>query len=128
MTAFDAAAFQSLRRGPLGADLRCFGETTSTQDLARTAADQGAGEGCSILAEAQAAGRGRWGRRWQGRAGQSLLFTVLLDVKGRSASTLPLLLGLASAEADDILTLRLQRLGLGVDGQGCGFRDCGETS
>jgi BirA family biotin operon repressor/biotin-[acetyl-CoA-carboxylase] ligase len=99
MTAFDAAAFQALRRGPLGADLRCYGETTSTQDLARTAADQGAVEGCAILAEAQAAGRGRWGRRWQGRAGQSLLFTVLLDVQGRSASTLPLLLGLASAEA-----------------------------
>jgi BirA family biotin operon repressor/biotin-[acetyl-CoA-carboxylase] ligase len=99
MKAFDAAAFQAERRGRFGADLRCLAEAVSTQDEMRQAADDGAQEGSVVLAESQAAGRGRWGKSWQGKQGQSLLFTVLLNPQGRPTGTLPLVLGLVTAEA-----------------------------
>lgn len=101
MSAFDAARFQALRRGAYGADLRCFAALGSTQDAARQALQDGAQEGCVILAERQDAGRGRWGRRWQGSGGHSLLLTVLLRAEAGRAEpgSLPLLLGVATAEA-----------------------------
>ena len=92
-----------------GADLRRFERCKSTQDEARLAASQGAQEGCVILADAQDAGRGRWGRRWEDAPGKSLLFTVLLDAKALQPATLPLYLGLATVVA-------LRGLGLGQAG------------
>lgn len=103
--ALDAAAFQALRSGAWGGDLRAFQALDSTQDEAARAAERGAGEGCVVLAERQEAGRGRWGRRWEGREGASLLFTVLIAghtgaaAHPDDAATLPLVLGLASVLA-----------------------------
>lgn len=101
MTGFDAAKFQALRAGNLGKDLKTHARLASTQDEARQEVAAGAAEGCVVLAEVQEAGRGRWGRRWEGRPEQSLLFTAVLDRASGAAdpATLPILLGLASVQA-----------------------------
>ena len=98
--AFDAAAFHAARRGAWGGDLALHASLGSTQDAALTRAQAGAGQGSVVLAESQSAGRGRWGKAWEGRPGLSLLFTVLLGPWGSAtAGTLPLALGLASVQA-----------------------------
>jgi BirA family biotin operon repressor/biotin-[acetyl-CoA-carboxylase] ligase len=101
---FDLALFQAGRKGSWGADLRWHARLGSTQDEAAAAWQAGAGEGCVVLAEQQDAGRGRWGKQWEGRAGQSLLFTVLIQAPPAGSpplnpGQLPLVLGLATAQA-----------------------------
>src|SRR5665213_3338357 len=107
MNVFNPAAFQAARRGSFGTDLRCHGVLGSTQDVARDAVASGAQQGCVILAEEQKAGRGRWGRGWQAPPGAGLLFTVVL-ASGASVApaTLPVVLGLATAQALRGLVLR----------------------
>jgi BirA family biotin operon repressor/biotin-[acetyl-CoA-carboxylase] ligase len=104
---FDPAAFQSLRRSAFGAELRCFERLGSTQDAALQAVTEGAEEGCCVLAEAQDAGRGRWGRQWSAAPGQSLLFTVVLDELSGAGEpgSLPLVLGVGTARALRVLGL-----------------------
>lgn len=51
--------------------------TNSTNDEAKSAAQDGAEEGMVVLADVQTAGRGRMGRTWHGSDG-SLLMTLLL--------------------------------------------------
>jgi BirA family biotin operon repressor/biotin-[acetyl-CoA-carboxylase] ligase len=53
-----------------------FDELTSTIDEAR---DPKYGPGDVVAAEYQSAGRGQRGKRWSGAAGESLLFSVVLD-------------------------------------------------
>ena len=50
----------------------------STNDRAAELVREGGAEGVVVLAESQTAGRGRMGRRWEDRAGKSLLFSVVL--------------------------------------------------
>lgn len=52
--------------------------TSSTQDLARREADDGAPEGTTVVAEEQTAGRGRLGRSWVSPAGKNLYLTLVL--------------------------------------------------
>lgn len=107
MSRFDAGRFQAQRRGAFGADLRLHDALGSTQDQARQALSQGALEGCVVLAEAQKAGRGRWGRQWVAAPGQGLLCTLVLRVETGAGTPggLPLLLGVEAA-------LALRELGL----------------
>src|SRR5207249_7100178 len=65
-------------RMTLGAPLRAFDEVDSTQETLRELARSGAPEGTVVVAEHQRAGRGRRGRAWNDRPGESLLFSVLL--------------------------------------------------
>lgn len=51
--------------------------TTSTNDILKRMAVEGAPEGTVVLADEQTAGRGRLNRRWIAPAGTSLLFSVL---------------------------------------------------
>ncbi|GAB4412950.1 MAG: hypothetical protein Kow00123_26730 [Anaerolineales bacterium] len=51
--------------------------TTSTNDVLKRLAADGAPEGTLVLADEQTAGRGRLNRRWVAPAGTSLLFSVL---------------------------------------------------
>jgi len=76
-------------------------ETASSNDVAREVAEQGAPHGTAVLAEWQSAGRGRRGRSWIGRPGESLLASLVLRPSpGRSVSgALPLRVGLAAADA-----------------------------
>jgi len=82
-------------------------QVTSTNDLVRAAARQGAAEGLVVGAESQTAGRGRHGRTWVDVPGRCLLFSVLLrpgdDAVGR-------LLGLAAAAS--VVTAAARRCGL----------------
>lgn len=71
----------------------------STNDLARAAAERGEPEGLWVLAQAQAAGRGRHGRRWCSEPGNfygSLLLRPRLPLA--RAASLSLLTGLVVAE------------------------------
>lgn len=96
-------------------------ETSSTSDVARALAEQGAAHGTTVLAEHQSAGRGRRGRPWLARSGQSLLLTVVLRPlhahTGTAASArpalrplLPLRVGLAAARACETACGRPVRL------------------
>ena len=111
--AFDAAGLQAARTGAWGEGLQAHASLGSTQDAALALVEAGAAEGCVVLAEAQSAGRGRWGKAWEGRPGLSLLFTVAIQAPpaaagaGPASPTLPLALGLASVQA-------LRGLGLGA--------------
>jgi BirA family transcriptional regulator, biotin operon repressor / biotin---[acetyl-CoA-carboxylase] ligase len=110
---FDPLAFQALRKGSWGADLAWQEALSSTQDILRERVRQGpVSVGTVLGAESQSAGRGRWGRGWEGQPGQSLLFTVVLpgtDLRG-SLTQAPLVLGLGLHQA--LGGLGLRNLGL----------------
>src|SRR5690349_3110995 len=71
------AALHEVDAGVFGAALICQSQVTSTNDLLRNLALQGAPEGSVIIAEEQTAGRGRMGRTWVSQPGTSLTFTTL---------------------------------------------------
>ena len=85
------------------ADLRWVTETGSTNvdvlDLAR----RGAPEGLVLVADHQTAGRGRQGRSWTAPPGASLLLTVLLRPPAAAASLTTTALGVAAAEAVEVV-------------------------
>lgn len=73
----------------------------STNARAAQLARDGAAEGQLVLSDVQTAGRGRQGRGWVAPPGTSLMLSLLLRprVAVDRVSTLPLLVGLAMAEA-----------------------------
>ncbi|HEV2131468.1 MAG TPA: biotin--[acetyl-CoA-carboxylase] ligase, partial [Longimicrobiaceae bacterium] len=74
----------------------------STNDVARELAERGAPHGTVVLAEEQLAGRGRAGREWQSPRALGLwLSLVLRSWQREEIALLPLLVGLAAAEALD---------------------------
>jgi BirA family biotin operon repressor/biotin-[acetyl-CoA-carboxylase] ligase len=87
--------------GRLGKPYRYLGRVGSTQDILRAWAEAGAPEGALVLAEVQERGRGRRGRPWESRPGESLTFSLLLRpaLPLSALSLLPLLSGLALLEA-----------------------------
>lgn len=79
-----------------------FEHVGSTNDVARRLAAEGAPHGSVVLAEQQLAGRGRMGRTWNSPPGVGIwLSQVLRPADLRSPGVLPLLVGLAVAEAMD---------------------------
>jgi BirA family biotin operon repressor/biotin-[acetyl-CoA-carboxylase] ligase len=88
-------------KGRLGKPYRYLGRVGSTQDILRAWAEAGAPEGALVLAEVQERGRGRRGRPWESRPGESLTFSLLLRpaLPLSALSLLPLLAGLALFEA-----------------------------
>lgn len=88
-------------RGLAGCSLVLLEETTSTNDEARRAAREGAPSGSVFVAESQTAGRGRQGRHWVSRRGESLLFSVLfrLQTPARNLPLVALAAGLAVRDA-----------------------------
>lgn len=80
-------------------DVRVLAESTNADLLAAAAAGERGPR--ALFAEVQSAGRGRWQRRWFGRYGEALLFSLLAEV-GRHPAELPgvaLAAGVALAEA-----------------------------
>ena len=80
--------------------LRVHAAVGSTNDVARTLAEQGAAQGTTVLADAQLRGRGRRGRVWRSDPGQSLILSMVVRPASLNAeSVLSLRLGLAVARA-----------------------------
>lgn len=69
----------------------------STNDRARSLAEEGWGAYTTVIADEQTEGRGRSGARWHSAPGAGLWISVLLPAT--PAPHLPLLVGLAAAEA-----------------------------
>ena len=77
-------------------------EVASTMDVANELATGGAPAGTLVLADAQVAGRGRAGRRWQSRAGDGIWLTLLERLNDPAAlEVLSLRTGLRTARALD---------------------------
>jgi len=83
----------------IGAIIQSFETCSSTNDLAKALAEEGAEEGTVVLAEEQTKGRGTKGRSWHSPRGQGLYASVILRPKQTDISLLPLLAGVACAEA-----------------------------
>lgn len=79
-----------------------FARVRSTNDSARGLADGGAPHGTLCLAEEQTAGRGRGGRAWASPPGVGVWMSMVARPASLPApGLLPLLVGLAAAEAVD---------------------------
>lgn len=75
---------------------------TSTMDVANELAVQGAPAGTLVLADAQEAGRGRGGRRWESRSGDGIWLTLVERLNDPAAlDVLSLRIGLRAARALD---------------------------
>jgi BirA family biotin operon repressor/biotin-[acetyl-CoA-carboxylase] ligase len=85
----------------LGAIRHDLAEVESTQTVARALADAGAPEGTLVVADHQRAGRGRQGRPWLDRPGESVLLSLLLrpPIPPSDVPQLGLLAAVAVAEA-----------------------------
>ncbi len=67
-----------LQTSVLGKTLHVFDEVSSTNDLLKKMAAEGAAEGTVVLAEHQIKGRGRMGRPWLAPKGGGLWFSLVL--------------------------------------------------
>jgi len=83
----------------IGAIIQSFETCTSTNDIAKMLAEEGAEEGTVVIAEEQTKGRGTKGRGWHSPRGKGLYASVILRPKRSDISLLPLVAGVACAEA-----------------------------
>ncbi|HVT82244.1 MAG TPA: hypothetical protein VHM90_16495, partial [Phycisphaerae bacterium] len=83
----------------LGRRVMVFGKTDSTNNIAWQCAGTPDSEGLAIFADEQTAGRGRLGHRWDSKAGQSVLASIILrgSAHAESVDRLTLAAGLATA-------------------------------
>jgi BirA family transcriptional regulator, biotin operon repressor / biotin---[acetyl-CoA-carboxylase] ligase len=92
---------EALRHGLPWTDMVCLAVTDSTNRVAMEMAENGAKHGTVVFADAQTAGRGRMGRRWESPAGKNLYVSLLLrpSVPTADAPSLALVAGVALADA-----------------------------
>ena len=90
------------RGWPWSAPVEHHHSLDSTSDRLKALARAGAPEGSIVLADTQTGGRGRHGRGWVSPPG-NLYVSVLLRPSGASVSVLPLAVGVAVAEALEVL-------------------------
>jgi BirA family biotin operon repressor/biotin-[acetyl-CoA-carboxylase] ligase len=85
----------------VGQVLHWHEEVTSTSDLAKALAEEGAEHGEVVIAEAQTAGRGRRGRSWASPSGRNLYFSVVLrpDLSPARAPEVTLVASVALCDA-----------------------------
>ncbi|NPV79592.1 MAG: biotin--[acetyl-CoA-carboxylase] ligase [Firmicutes bacterium] len=85
----------------LGKDLAYFDSVTSTNQIASEMASRGAPHGAVVLADAQTAGRGRYGRKWVSPNGKGLWFSVILrpQIDARVSHQIPMLAAISVASA-----------------------------
>lgn len=93
---------------PIGRPLIRLDEVTSTMDLTRQLANQGATPGTAVLAGYQSQGRGRAGRQWQAAPWSSILVSVITASERpmQALGLLSLAWGVAVAETIDAFTGR----------------------
>ena len=83
----------------IGAIIHRLSSCSSTNDAAKGLAQEGAEEGTVVIAGEQTAGRGTKGRTWHSPSGQGLYASVILRPRRKDISLLPLVAGVACAEA-----------------------------
>ncbi len=82
-----------------------FEEVGSTLDVAHDLAEEGAPAGTLVLADAQTAGRGRFGKSWRSEGGAGIWLTIVeRPTDGAALDVLPLRIGLDLAAALDPFT------------------------
>ena len=91
------------RRGAFGRRLVYYHDIGSTNDEASRLADNGAPEGTTVVAGAQHAGRGRFGRAWFSPPGAGLYVSIIIRDR-RAAPLLTLSAGVALAESIRVVT------------------------
>jgi len=96
----DVDRIEEARQGAtIGQRVVVFKSTGSTNDIAWEYAGNPAYNGLCVLAESQSKGRGRRGRAWHSRPGESILCSVLLMDPALESERLTLATGVAAAEA-----------------------------
>lgn len=85
------------RCAPFGTPVFYFSEIGSTNDYAAALAESGAPQGATVIASAQTAGRGRFGRTWFSPPGAGLYVSVIVRDQ-RAAPLLTLAGGVAVAD------------------------------
>src|SRR5919112_815629 len=108
-----ALAGTAARRGSFGEPLYFFSETGSTNDVAAALAEQGAGQGTTVVAYAQSAGRGRFGRTWFSPAGAGLYVSVVC--RDPAAAPLLTLAGILAEASSGAEGLQYVILGFGIN-------------
>ncbi|WP_078391138.1 biotin--[acetyl-CoA-carboxylase] ligase [Shouchella patagoniensis] len=95
----DVQAFLNTKR--LGKQIYYYETVSSTQPLAHEFAAKNEEEGIVVLANQQEGGRGRLGRQWQAKAGDSISMTLLLrpEIDIQKAPQLTLLAAVAVTRA-----------------------------
>ena len=83
----------------IGKIVHSFKSCSSTNDLAREMALQGAEEGTVIISEEQTAGRGTKGRIWYSPRKRGLYTSIILRPEESPISLLPLVAGLGAQQA-----------------------------
>lgn len=91
-----------LRTKAVGREIRCVDRCASTNDLAWTAAIEGAPDGTAIFAEEQSKGRGRFGRTWVAARGRALLCSIVLR-PSLDPDRVPLVTALGALAAADVV-------------------------
>ena len=94
----------------VGKQIAYYPLVSSTQDAAKAAASQDAPEGAVFIADAQTAGRGRFGRSWYASPGDNLLISILLHPTHAMHSKLSIAASLATLDAIAATTGLLARL------------------
>jgi BirA family transcriptional regulator, biotin operon repressor / biotin---[acetyl-CoA-carboxylase] ligase len=100
----DGDAARSALAGTRFADVRWSERTGSTNADVLGLARDGEPEGIVVVADHQAAGRGRRGRTWEAPPGAALMATVLLRPRAPVAGLTTMAVALAAAEAVEDLT------------------------
>lgn len=83
----------------IGAIVHRLSSCLSTNDVAKTLAQEGAEEGTVVIAEEQTEGRGTKGRRWHSLRRRGLYASVILSPRRRDISLLPVVAGIACVDA-----------------------------
>ena len=78
----------SLKTKFLGQTIHTFEVVDSTNTVAKKLAETGAPEGTIVVAEYQAAGRGRYNRKWYGERGKNILLSLVLRPLGSELTRL----------------------------------------
>jgi len=100
----DALAHAASRLGGFGWPFIWFSEVTSTNDVLAMLADHGAAEGAVVAAEAQTAGRGRFGRVWHSPSMAGLYLSLLLRPASHAAPLVTIAAGVAVSEGIETAT------------------------
>jgi BirA family biotin operon repressor/biotin-[acetyl-CoA-carboxylase] ligase len=88
----------------LGSPLLQYQSISSTNDLAREMAINGAEEGTTITAQSQTAGRGRQGRVWASPVGEGLYLSIILRPRIEPAQSASITLASAVAVAETLIS------------------------